>query len=141
MHGPLALPICNRLRGCRLLVVEDEALVAMLLEDELMEAGATVLGPDSEVETALRRIEATPGEIDLAVVDLNLKGREARPVILALVARGIPVIIATGYGAGRVPEAPDAPVLCKPFEGAKLVDLVCEVLRARGSAQQVAGAA
>lgn len=130
MQTPFAGSNENRLRGRRILVVEDEALVAMLIENELLEAGAEILGPKGDVEGALRVIHAAaPGMIDAAVIDLNLHGRSSRPITAALSDRGIPFIIATGYSNGGLEGAPDAPVLCKPFDGTRLVDTLAEVLQ------------
>lgn len=129
MQSPSAGSSRNRLHGRRVLVVEDEALVAMLLEDELTEAGAEVLGPKVDIDGALRLIEtAAPGCIDLAVLDFNLRGASAAPVAAALVQRGIPFVIATGYADGHMAEAPGAPVLCKPYDGQLLIEILAGLL-------------
>lgn len=105
----------TRLSGRRILVVEDEALVAMLVEDALLDAGATVLGPVASVQEALVLLETeTP---DVAVLDLNLAGEVSTPVADVLAARGIPFVVATGYGAdGLPPGHANAPVLAKPYD-------------------------
>ena len=106
------------LHGRRVLVAEDEALVALLLEDGLLEAGAEVVGPAGTVGEALRLIEgaASDGGLSAAVLDLNLGGAAAWPVADRLAELGVPFVLATGYGEGCDRDAhPRAPVLAKPF--------------------------
>jgi CheY-like chemotaxis protein len=104
-----------RLTGQSVLVVEDEALVAMLVEDALLDAGATVLGPVATVAEALALLEREMP--DVAVLDLNLAGETSTPVADALAARGVPFVVATGYGAdGLPPGHADVPVLAKPYD-------------------------
>jgi CheY-like chemotaxis protein len=107
------------LRGRRILVVEDEALVAMLVEDALMDAGCTVLGPATSVSQALALLRHNRPEA--AVLDLNLCGETSEPVADALVSLGVPFLVATGYGAeGLPPGHRDVPVLAKPYDPAEL---------------------
>ena len=84
------------LRGKRILIVEDEPIIAMTLEDMLLDAGCAIVGPAHRVGTALAlaRTEA----IDAAVLDVNLDGGTSYPVADELVRRGIPCLFATGYG-------------------------------------------
>ena len=105
----------TRLSERRVLVVEDEALVAMLVEDALLDAGASVIGPAATVAEALALLEReTP---DAAVLDLNLAGETSTPVADALAARGVPFVVATGYGAdGLPPGHASVPVLAKPYD-------------------------
>lgn len=105
----------SKLTGRRVLVVEDEALVAMLVEDALLDAGAGVIGPAATVAEALACLEReTP---DVAVLDLNLAGETSTPVADVLAARGIPFVVATGYGAdGLPPGHAKATVLAKPYD-------------------------
>jgi DNA-binding response OmpR family regulator len=111
----------------RILVVEDEALVAMLVEDALMDAGFTVLGPARTVSQALELLKADPP--DAAVLDLNLGGENSLSVADALAARGIPFLVATGYGAAGLPaHLKHIPVLPKPYDPADLtgaIDRLC----------------
>ena len=101
--------------GRRILVVEDEALVAMLVEDALLDAGALVIGPAATVAEALALLKhETP---DAAVLDLNLAGETSTPVADALALLGIPFVVATGYGADGLPQGHGAvPVLAKPYD-------------------------
>lgn len=102
------------LRGRRVLVVEDEAIVALLLEDMLEDIGCALVDSAASIEEALRVAEKTDAEA--AILDVNLGGREIFPVAERLQARGIPLIFATGYGAAGLPERWRAmPVLGKPF--------------------------
>jgi CheY-like chemotaxis protein len=91
------LPICAK----RVLVVEDEYLVAMDMSAFLEAAGAHVVGPASNVSAALEVLQRT--ELDGAILDVNLRGEMAYPVADALAARGIPFVFTTGYGARGVP--------------------------------------
>ena len=106
------------LHGRRVLVVEDEALVAMLLEDGLEGAGADVVGPARSVPEALALIErmARDGRLAAAVLDFKLEGIGVLPVADRLASLGVPFVFATGYGEAcdRGGHA-DAPVLVKPF--------------------------
>jgi len=97
------------LRDQRVLIVEDEALVAMELARVLTEAGAQVVGPAGSIEEALDLVARKP--IDRAVLDVNLGGRMVTPVARALAAKAIPFVYLTGY---QEPGVNDGPVLRKP---------------------------
>ena len=84
------------LRDRRILVVEDEYLVAMSLAEALQDAGSIVLGPVPSVDKAIKTIELEP-HIDGAVVDVNLGGMLAYPVADLLIARKIPFVFTSGY--------------------------------------------
>ena len=84
------------LRDRRILVVEDEYLVAMSLAEALEDTGSIVLGPVSSVDKAIKIIEAEP-HIDGAVLDVNLGGVLAYPVADLLIARKIPFVFTSGY--------------------------------------------
>ncbi|GGG40453.1 response regulator [Caldovatus sediminis] len=118
--------------GVRILVVEDEALVALMVEDALRDAGAEVLCAYT-VEEALRLLGGEEGAgLDAAVLDLSLAGEGAAPVAEALRKRGIPFLIATGYGDAQQNAAggatAGAPVLCKPFEPEALVATIATLV-------------
>lgn len=121
----------HTLRGKRILVVEDEALVAMLMEDGLADAGAEVVGPASSVEQALELVEraaACTGGLDAAVLDINLQGTVVAPVADRLAALGVPIIFATGYGEGVDRGAHGAaPLLTKPFGSDELIATIEEL--------------
>jgi CheY-like chemotaxis protein len=84
------------LRDRRILVVEDEYLIAMSLQDALENAGSVVVGPVPSVGKAIQKIESEP-DIDAAVVDVNLGGLLAYPVADMLIARKIPFVFTSGY--------------------------------------------
>lgn len=116
-------------RKLRVLIVEDEALVAMLIEDMLTDLGHEVAGVAARVEQA--QILARESEIDLAMLDLNLSGQRTDSVAHVLAARGIPFVFATGYGAAGVEDDiwRDVPVLQKPFQ---IEDLARAIARVSG---------
>jgi DNA-binding response OmpR family regulator len=112
----------------KVLVVEDEALVAMLVEDALLDAGFGVMGPAATVEEALALLDHE--RPDAVVLDLNLAGETSTPVADLLAARGIPYVIATGYGASGLPAGhQDAMVLAKPYDPAELTALLSKICR------------
>jgi CheY-like chemotaxis protein len=104
----------SRLDHLRVLIVEDESLIAMLIEDALAELNCTVAAIASSLSDALDKVSSM--EFDVAILDVNLNGSPSYPVAEILVQRRIPFIFSTGYGASGVPEAFRAvPVLAKPF--------------------------
>lgn len=107
------------LSSLKVLVVEDEALVSMLVEDMLTDLGCTIVGPAAEIEEALKL--AGSADIDAALLDVNLGGRPIFPVADALKARGVPFAFASGYGeAGLTEDHKGSTVLQKPFREADL---------------------
>ena len=109
----------NALQGRRVLVIEDESLVAMLLETILEDMGCTVVGPESNIDDGLIAA-TTEAPLDAALLDVNVAGREVFPVAEALRARGVPFVFSTGYGEAGLPEHwRGNPTIQKPFtEGA-----------------------
>jgi CheY-like chemotaxis protein len=106
------------LNGTRVLLVEDEALVAMLLEDMLLDHGCRVVATGARLDEALIHANDLTLEFDVALLDLNLAGENTFQVAAALAARDIPFAFSTGYGAGGLPpEWRDRPTLQKPFTG------------------------
>ena len=102
------------LEGVRVLVVEDEPLVAMLLEDMLSDLGCTVVAVVGTVAEAVG--QANGAALDAAILDVNLGTQSSGPVAEALSARGTPFVFATGYGESGVPEAfRGRPALQKPY--------------------------
>jgi CheY-like chemotaxis protein len=103
------------LEGARILIVEDEYIVAALLEDTLHAFGCEVVGPATRVDDALDLLEHE--EIDAAVLDVNIAGEMVFPVADALERRGIPFVFSTAYGLrGVVEEHRRHEILQKPFE-------------------------
>ena len=107
------------LRGCRVLVVEDEFLVALLLEDQLERLGCRIEATAASLQEAMAA--AAVDGFDVAVLDVNLNGEKSFPVAAALKARGTPFLFATGFGvAGIDPAFAGAPVLQKPYTEVQL---------------------
>lgn len=108
------------LAGMRVLLVEDEMLVAVMLEDILVDLGCAVIGPAGSVAKALELIEGEA--LDGALLDVNLNGEEVYPAAKALAARGIPFVFVTGYGDTGVDDQRygGVPVVQKPFRPATL---------------------
>jgi len=105
----------NSVAGKRVLVVEDELMIRLLLQDMLADLGHTVAGEAGRIEEALAL--AKEGEFDVAILDVNLNGQLISPVVEALVERGLPFVFATGYGQRGVPEPfRKTPTLLKPFQ-------------------------
>jgi DNA-binding response OmpR family regulator len=98
----------------RILVVEDEMLVAMLLEDTIGDLGHKVVGPAMRVETALSVLESEP--IDFAILDINIAGKLSFPIADRLRELAVPFIFASGYGVdGLIDGYRDVAILQKPF--------------------------
>ncbi|MBC7985691.1 MAG: response regulator [Sphingomonadaceae bacterium] len=112
------------LEGKRILVVEDEPLIAMMVEDMLHDFGAIVIGPAASVAEALALIEEAV--LDAALLDVNLRGERSDAVADALEARGVPFALATGYGESAVGVA-----LAKPYGGDRLVTVLAGLLESR----------
>lgn len=106
------------LKGKRILVVEDEALIAVMVEDMLTEMGSVVIGPAATIEQALAL--ARREDIDGAVLDVNVRGERIDPVADALASRGVPMLFATGYGEVRLASGNAATVIDKPYTQDKL---------------------
>ena len=105
----------------RILVVEDETMVAMLIEDILDELGYTAIGPAARVAEALQILETEA--LDGALLDVNLLGETSYGIADALAERGCPFIFTTGYGGAGLEEAyRDRPVLQKPFTRERLAE-------------------
>ncbi|MBO1076002.1 response regulator [Roseomonas marmotae] len=116
------------LNGRRILIVEDEALIAMLVEDALLDAGADVLGPAATVEEALALFAS--GKPEAAVLDINLAGQLSTPVADRLADSGVPFVVATGYGAAGLPDRHrGVPVLAKPYDPRELVEALEKLCR------------
>ena len=110
------------LRGRRILVVEDDYLVALVVSDILEEAGAEVIGPVGRVEEALALIAGNDIAIDGAVLDVNLHGATSYPIADALAARNVRFVFASGYGAGGIDAAYATYPWCqKPFNQSALL--------------------
>lgn len=123
---PAGEPSIRPVHGLRVLLVEDETLVALLLEDMLGELGHAVVGPVARLDKALEMAAGEP--IDIAILDVNINGGQSYPVAEALAARDIPFVFSTGYGQRSLPaQYRDQPTLQKPFQQHDLRRLLAEV--------------
>ena len=115
------------LSGRRILVVEDEMLVLIMIEDMLADLRCKSVSVAATVPQALALIDAQV--FDAAMLDMNLKGNQSHAVADALAARGVPFIFATGYSAhDRSGAHLDRPVLKKPFRHEDLVEIFTRLL-------------
>ena len=120
----------NSLQGSRILVVDDDYIVAMVVVDFLQEAGAEIIGPIGEADEAIAFIRANSGVIDGAVLDVNLHGAKSYPIADALAAHAIGFIFATGYGADALEGAYQKYPRCeKPFDRVSLIATLAKVVR------------
>jgi CheY-like chemotaxis protein len=118
----------SALVGRRILVVEDEMMIAMLVEDMLTELGCLVVGPAHALDVALDLARTEP-RIDAALLDVNLGGQPVFAVADALREKGVPTIFSTGYGDAALREADrGAPVLQKPFRAHDLAKALNDAL-------------
>lgn len=124
---PAAYPA---LLGLEILLVEDEALVAALLEDMLAEFGCILAGAAATVSEALAEIQ-TATEIDAAILDVHLGGEKVFPVADILVSRGVPIVFSTAYGPADLPERyPQARIIQKPYRPEALAELLIDIAHA-----------
>jgi PAS domain S-box-containing protein len=124
------------LRGRRILLVEDEPLVAMEIESQLMSAGCEVIGPAATIEKA--KLLMSEASFDAALVDANLGGRPAGEIAAGLTKKLIPFAFVTGYGREALPLAfQDAPILAKPFSSDQLLSTLRMVLADHRDSPQV----
>jgi two-component SAPR family response regulator len=109
--------------GCRVLVVEDETLIAVLIEDILGAMECKIVGPTGKLETALQL--ARDEAFDIAILDVTIRGGKVYPVAEQLIERGIPFVLASGYGDWALPPLlRDQRRLMKPFTTAALEEQV-----------------
>lgn len=119
------------LRGKRVLVVEDDYLIGIMVSDMLMNAGALVIGPARTRDQGLTI--ARTESLDVAVLDLNLRGESGDQIAAELRRRDIPFVIATSYSEQARAERINAPVLEKPFTEEMLLDVLDELLADEGA--------
>ncbi|WP_434647615.1 response regulator [Pseudomonas sp. D1-2] len=118
--------------GIKVLLVEDEGAVAMLIEEMLEEQGCEVVA--SIPRLAMAREAAGTVEVDLAILDVNLAGERVFPVAEILRDRKIPFLFSTGYGASGLPaEFAQCPVLHKPFSENELQRKIALTLQERNA--------
>jgi CheY-like chemotaxis protein len=112
--------------GKRVLVVEDEPMIRLLLDDMLAGLGYSMAAEAGKLDEALAL--AKQGAFDVAILDINLDGQPITPVVDVLVARGVPFVFVTGYARRGLPEAhSDIPLLQKPFQAEGLARALAAV--------------
>ena len=115
------------LQGLRILVVEDDSLIAMFLEEVLSTVGCDLVGPVARLAAA--KVAARERAVDCAILDINLKGELVYPVAEILAERGIPFAFATGYGSAETGERfRGRPILHKPFKAAEVWAMVARLV-------------
>jgi DNA-binding response OmpR family regulator len=118
----------SRLDGCRVLIVEDEYFLAGDLEKALKSQGATIIGPFADFDAAYRR--AARDHFDVAIIDVNLRDKEAYPIADELMRQSIPFLFYTGYGDDVIPERfKDVKLWVKPFEPPDLIETIARLYR------------
>jgi DNA-binding response OmpR family regulator len=118
----------SRLEGTRVLVVEDNSLLCGVIEETLRAAGCEVVGPYARLGEALA--EAPGREVDIALLDTNLRGELVSPLALQLRERGVPFLITTAYGRDELPLAlQSAAQLRKPYSDVDLLDGLMALIR------------
>jgi len=116
------------LTGRRVLVVEDESLVAMLLETILEDMECVPIGPASNVDDGQKLARETDN-LDAALLDVNVAGRQVFPVAEALKERGVPFVFSTGYGEGGLPDEWRGQLtIQKPFTEAAIRDALMKAM-------------
>jgi DNA-binding response OmpR family regulator len=116
----------------RLLLVEDEPILAFALEEFLIDAGFEIVGVAGRLQTALAIIDS--GVFDAVILDANLAGVSAAPAAMALTARGVPFIVISGYSSDQQPRAFSGALrFQKPCQPADLVRALQGILPATGA--------
>lgn len=118
----------SALEGCRVLIVEDELAIAMLVESALEDEHCLIVGPFGSLREALAA--ARSETLDLAVLDVNLAGEMVYPVAEVLAERGVPFLVLSGYGATALPaDRKHWPICGKPFRMNELVATLAGLMR------------
>ncbi len=113
--------------GRRVLVVEDEMTIALIVEEMLIDMGAQVIGPESRLDAAL--LLAGEAALDAAILDVNIRGGNSYPIADILAERGIPFLFCSGYNDWALEERHRArPRLTKPYSLKELEDVVIQLL-------------
>lgn len=128
LQRPTKAYVKMKFSGKRVLIVEDEFLVALGLEDNLRALGCTVVGPVASLSAAMAA--AAHETVDAAILDVNLAGEYVFPAAAILVDRGIPFMFCSGYsGSGRLPEKfADTPRVPKPYTSKAIAATLADLM-------------
>jgi CheY-like chemotaxis protein len=119
--------------GPRLLLVDDDPILAILVADWLAECGCEVVGPARSVKAALELVEKEGAALDGALLDVVLDSGDSYPVADALALQGVPYAFVTGHGLGGLaPAYRNAPILTKPFQSEDLQRMIDRLVTQRG---------
>lgn len=119
------------LSGRRVLIVEDESMVTMLIEDTLADIGCDIAGTASRLDEAFEKISSL--SFDAVILDVNLNGRQTYAVAEMLARKGVPFLFATGYDKLDLPEPfRGVPILAKPFRERDLEEALMAALKLGG---------
>ena len=119
-------------KGLRIFLVEDEAMIRMMVVDMIEELGHVVAAEAGQIDQALELAQSA--DFDLAILDVNVNGKIITSVAELIKSRNLPLIFATGYGTGGVPEEfEEYPALQKPFQLQALAASIEEALHPRAS--------
>jgi len=116
------------LHGCRVLIIEDEYLLASELEEVLRASRAEIIGPIHDLDSAFEQVAA--GGFDVAIIDINLHGQQSYEIADELKRIGVPFLFATGYGEDVIPaRLRDVVRFEKPYNMSKLLEYVGKLCR------------
>ena len=133
-EGPRDMSEDNRdvLQGLKVLVLEDETLVSMMVEDMLSDLGCEVVGPFARLDSALAFANDGEPKVDIALLDVNLGGERSFPLAEVLSGKGVPFVFTTGYDDAGMPEAwRGRPALRKPFTMAEMALALRQTVEAK----------
>ena len=117
------------LSGLRVMIVEDEAMVSMMIEDMLGAIGCVVVGMAASLTRGLAMVDDDALALDAAVLDVNLSGEKVYPIAERLAAKHVPFIFSTGYGhQGLAEQFARVPTLTKPFGAPQLEAMLISAL-------------
>jgi len=129
---------CDALRGCRILIVEDEFLLADELANEMTYVGVVVMGPVPSIEAALAVLEPGPAP-DAVVLDVNLAGEVVFPLADTLAERGIPFVFVTGDDPSTLPRRfAGVPTCEKPLTLSRLAAALSRAMHAHSGSRATA---
>ncbi|MCJ8143775.1 response regulator [Ancylobacter sp. A5.8] len=135
------MTIPNPLNGARIFIVEDESLVALMIEAMVEELGGQVIGSARRIDEALDFVGSSHEQIDIALLDINLGGMHSYEIAQAVTGWGIPLVFSTGYNDGSIIEEwRSQPLLSKPFQLAELQAALGNAIASRTSASRTSAA-